>query len=768
MSIIQMGEEQIGHPSTAINELVKNSYDADADKCWVYTQYDKDPQKNFLVIKDNGLGMDKETLFGSWLITSRSSKRDEDRESRRSEIYERRFLGSKGIGRLAAMALGRYLTVITKKKNEPLYNWLRIDRELFRVEGLLNDISFPGGQIDDFKPLFSDGAYLEQFQLNRNGNLINIVGATPFWDFEEGTMIVLQDVDNSVKTIIEEEVEYSNLENTTFYKALVDLITPLRLNDQIQNDLVSEHIIDNKLKISNGTDTFELFYGTNFIVNHKKLGAEFEEVKSSQIIDFYDYRVFGKVTDSCDVSGKYVCRRVATDLRDEEFAIDAKYVLSDEGIRIRNLFDNDDVPLKYKDANVGEFYFDIRIYDLDDDSKDNMVKLLKVPGRREATQLMNQYLGLKVSKNGFGVKPYGEEDKDWLSLGAQRVKRHQVSIGPNQILGYTFLYSPQNDGLSEKTNREGFFENKAFIVFKKIINGILEEAGKRRGRYRAYHNLGRGRAISKLDRPDSEKFIQYIASRTEDQELKKFAEQFVLETNTALDNMQESLTLSQRLATLGTGLELVYHELSQPLSAIGGSLESLNNNIKKIGDQKLKATLANRADNIHEALEIIEELKDSLKPAIGKSRAIDFKPLDTFMKVLQMFREKIAKDGIKINVDAQLNDFSFKEVEYPFWIAFLNIINNAMYWLDFSDKEKMINFQLIDANTFLISNTSPLIPEEDLEIIFDYGITGKKERNATGLGLSFTRSMLDSINWEIEATNFTFGPGFYLKKPNKS
>ncbi len=65
MSIIQMGEEQIGHPSTAINELVKNSYDADADKCWVYTQYDKDPQKNFLVIKDNGLGMDKETLFGS-------------------------------------------------------------------------------------------------------------------------------------------------------------------------------------------------------------------------------------------------------------------------------------------------------------------------------------------------------------------------------------------------------------------------------------------------------------------------------------------------------------------------------------------------------------------------------------------------------------------------------------------------------------------------------------------------------------------------------
>ena len=80
MSIIQMGEEQIGHPSTAVNELVKNAYDADADKCYVYTQYDKDPTRNFLIIKDNGLGMNAETLFGNWLITSRSSKRNEDHD----------------------------------------------------------------------------------------------------------------------------------------------------------------------------------------------------------------------------------------------------------------------------------------------------------------------------------------------------------------------------------------------------------------------------------------------------------------------------------------------------------------------------------------------------------------------------------------------------------------------------------------------------------------------------------------------------------------
>ena len=67
--------------------------------------------KSFLIIWDNGLGMDSGTLFGDWLQPSVSKKRTGDKKSK---VFERNFLGSKGIGRLAAMALGEYLTVITK------------------------------------------------------------------------------------------------------------------------------------------------------------------------------------------------------------------------------------------------------------------------------------------------------------------------------------------------------------------------------------------------------------------------------------------------------------------------------------------------------------------------------------------------------------------------------------------------------------------------------------------------------------------------------
>lgn len=765
MSIIQMGEEQIGHPSTAINELVKNAYDADADKCLVYTQYDIDQTKNFLLIKDNGLGMNKDILFGDWLITSRSSKRDEDRDRRRSLIYERRFLGSKGIGRLAAMALGRYLTIITKQRNEDLYNWLRIDREVFKVESLLDDIAFSGGQIENFIELFSDSDLLNENNLVKNENLVNILSnKDQFPDFSEGTLIILQDVDNSIKTIIEEETNLKDLEETSIYKGLVDLVTPLKLNEKIQKELVKENIITDELRISNGSDTFELLYGINFLNNNENDEISFIEVIPSKLIDYYDYRIFGKVMEESSVVGKYICKRIDTDTRNEDLLISSEYLLSDEDLNKRNTIAFENIPTKYKDVNVGEFYFDIRIYDLDDDSKDKMVEILKANGRREAMQIMGRYLGLKVSKNGFGVKPYGEEEQDWLGLGAQRVKKHIVSIGPNQILGYTFLYSPQNDGLSEKTNREGFFENKAFIVFKKILSGILEETGQRRARYRLKHNLGRGRVSSKLERPDTEKFIQYILSRSQDQDIILKTKEFVHDTSTALDNMESTLSFSQRLASIGTGVELIYHELSQPISALGAATSSLNININKILDENLKRILLDRVNNIGTSVNLLETLRESLKPAIGKSLPRKFQPIETFKKVCYLFEHSFLDNNIIIEIKKNIEDIEIRSLEYVFWISFLNIINNANYWLKGIENRRIIIFEYDEPSIFVISNTGPKIPEDDLDLIFEYGITGKKERNATGLGLSFTRNMLLSCGYKIWAENREYGPAFYIQK----
>lgn len=758
MTIIQMGEELIGSPSTAVNELVKNSYDADADKCWVYTQYDKNPDRNFLIIKDNGLGMNSDILFGDWLKPSKSSKRQKDK---RSEIYNRRFLGSKGIGRLAAMALGKHLTVVSKQSTENQYNWIRINREDFKVESSLDQIQFPGGQITNYRDIFYDLDILKESNLNRNGILINILDNSPFSDFSEGTTIVIQGLDSSLSSLIEEEFETMEIDQTYIFKSLRDLITPLVFHSRIQKELVENKIIDNELKIDSGEETFELFYGINFIKNRIKGKIEFLLVESSKILDHFDYRIFGKTLEDGSVESIYECKRFEYESEKFSINIPKEYTQLKERKKIREI-EEINSERNEEPTGVGEFYFDIRIYDLDQDAKERMVKILKASGKREATATFSKFLGLKVSRNGFGIKPYGDEERDWLGLGAKRVQKHIVSIGPNQIIGNIFLYSPQNDCLKEKTNREGFYENKAFMKFKNIIGGILEETGRARAKYRLKHNLGR-KIKNTLTRPDTKKFIQYISNKYDDDDLINRANQFAKETDNALKNMKDSLSFSQKLASFGTGLELVYHELSQPITVLGSVNSSLNYNILQIESSDLKLKFSERLDNMQGAVDILDNLRESLRPAIGKSMPKFFRPVKTFKKVCHLFEKILEDSNIDLKFEGKNLDFEIKAQEYLFWVSFLNILNNAIYWLKFVYDNRIIIFE-IESDEIIISNTGPKIAEENLELIFEYGITFKKERNATGLGLSFTKNMLFTANWEIWAENRNIGPSFHLKK----
>ena len=766
MSIVQMGEELIGHPSTAINELVKNGYDADAGSCHLYIHYHPIKSNSFLIIADDGLGMDSDTLFGDWLQPSKSSKRDEDNQKRRSKIFNRRYLGSKGIGRLAAMALGEKLTVITKQSNEKEYNWISLDREQFKVEELLKEIKFPGGKVSSPLTFFSDEISFGNHKVKSSKELQKLLSENRFNTFSEGTLIIVQELDDAVSGIIEEEFEKEDsLQETSFFKSLRDLITPLQLNSKIQRELLSLEIISKELQIASGESTFEIYFAANLLGESETEKIDFVKVEPSAILDHYDYRVFGKVTDSADVHCRYLCKRIESDPKDEDLIIPQSYVLSDSEEKVRQL-DILESPEREQFPGVGEFYFDIRIYDLDGDAKDKIAKVLHASGRREATRRFKQYLGLKISKNGFGIKPYGEEDQDWLGLGALRVQKHITTIGPNQIIGNVFLYSPQNDSLSEKTNREGFFENRAFLTFKKILLGILDKTGRKRADYRLKHNLGR-QIRSKLERPDTEKFIQYILNKTSNKSIISASQKFIEETNTALDNMEDSLSFSERLASIGTGLELVFHELSQPISSLGASTYSLSFIIPTIIDRQTRRLVKEEVISIQAATDSLGILQDALRPAIGRTSPRKFLVIETLKKVLFLFEKSFKKDNIEINIKKNLEGFELNSQEYIFWIAFLNLINNSNYWLKQGPQKRVITIELLGTHTIVLSNTSPQIPEEYLERIFEYGVTMKKERKATGLGLAFTRRMLSTIGWEIYAENWDTGPAFYLQKQKK-
>ncbi len=758
-AIIQMGEELIGHPTTAINELVKNGYDADATRVDVYIHFSKESSQRFLIIVDNGLGMDSNTLFGPWLQPSVSGKRIGEGKSK---VFERNFLGSKGIGRLAAMALGNYLTVITKTSAEKEYNWLTLNKEKFKQESLLSNVEFPGGTSKDIESILRSEEVLNEKKNNFNTEVINWIRNKNKISFTEGTIVLVENLDDSIIKILSNEFLNGNiaLENMTFIRALKILVTPLYLNPRIQDELITKKILDKRYHVSLAESVFDLHFGCNLIPADKYENSEIK-IDEYAVISNYDYRIIGKVTSDGAVKGSYFCNRLIEDSFESKFEILPVDVFSEESDRVRKLetISNDELD----DPKVGDFFFDMRIFDRDPDAMDKLSKILKTSGRRETGAVLDQIIGLRISKNGFSIKPYGEEEKDWMGLGQMRVQNPTEIIGTNQLIGNIFLFSPKNDALMEKTNREGFFENSAFINFKKILRAILIQAGKKRYNFREKHSIGR-KISSKNTRPDTTRFLEFIKTITSDPKVIVKAESYLEDITTTLDNLENSLTFSQRLATLGSGLELVYHELAQPIAIIGKCLFAMKFPIGQINDLKVRNELISECNQIRKTNETLNTLKESLEPAIGKSRKVDFRPAETFNKVIYLLAKDILEYNIQVDIDERLTNYHIKDYEYNFWIAFLNVLNNAVYWLRYeTENKRTIRFTLGKDDEMIIFNNGPKIEQDELENIFNYGVSHKKEKTATGLGLAFTRSLLSSNGWEIWAENYSGGPAFIMK-----
>jgi signal transduction histidine kinase len=110
----RLGEELIPNPDQGILELVKNSYDADATICEIEL-FNTEEIGGSIVISDNGTGMDLETLQSGWLVIGKSEKEGaSDRTS-----LDRLRVGSKGLGRLAALRLGTHVELATRPKSQP-------------------------------------------------------------------------------------------------------------------------------------------------------------------------------------------------------------------------------------------------------------------------------------------------------------------------------------------------------------------------------------------------------------------------------------------------------------------------------------------------------------------------------------------------------------------------------------------------------------------------------------------------------------------------
>lgn len=100
--IDRLGSELVARQETAVSELVKNSYDADATEVRL-TFKDSSNIGGNLIISDDGVGMTKDQLINGFMRISSTDKL----RNPYSEMYRRKRAGRKGIGRFAVQRLGK-------------------------------------------------------------------------------------------------------------------------------------------------------------------------------------------------------------------------------------------------------------------------------------------------------------------------------------------------------------------------------------------------------------------------------------------------------------------------------------------------------------------------------------------------------------------------------------------------------------------------------------------------------------------------------------
>lgn len=360
--IHNLGEGLIKDSQTAISELVKNSYDADATK--VEAEFKNLNQENGkIVIKDNGEGMSKDEIKKKWMVLSTDNKRHDSI----SPKYGRIRLGEKGIGRFSVDKLGGRLTLVTKKKDESFSLKADFDWEQYnKGDTSLHEIKNPCEFIEP-EPNFKHGVKLI------------IRGVRDKWTKQKAKSII-----GELCQLIDPEEKDKNFEIRFTSNDWPDL------NGTLLNPLAG---------------------------------------KETHRIDF-------EIDDSGHFTRTVTIGNKQSDTNEEKR-----------------------IPLV-----CGPLKGNIRYY-----AKGITTAKAKL-SRTEKGQHPETHRGVKIRRDKFRVRPYGEEGDDWLEIRKRRsIRGGKFHVMDKYLGGTIHISNNDNPDLRDSTDRSSLLENDAFFEMREFV-----------------------------------------------------------------------------------------------------------------------------------------------------------------------------------------------------------------------------------------------------------------------------------------------------------
>ena len=489
-----------------------------------------------------------------------------------------------------------------------------------------------------------------------------------------------------------------------------------------------------------------------------------ETIEPYILFDLFDYKISGSI--SADGTGELTySSQKARNIADEEFSFDFGAA-----------------------TGCGKLDIDIRVYDREKEAIEFLIKRGLTDdsgnyfGNLKARQLLNEYNGIGVYRNGFRIRPLGDADFDWLKLNEQRIQNPSLRIGSNQVIGYVQIGSDEQSCLIEKSARDGLKENEAFNRLKDITKQVIAELEKRRFIYR--RRAGLSRPTLKVER-DLERLFSFddlkqdiqtklIASGSDKnttEEIIELINRDEEDKNKIADGIRQTVAIYQGQATLGKIIAVILHEGSRPLSYFRSRIPYLRRHYESFrkGDIETREKFMQIADGLGQNAMFFVELFSRLDPLAAEKRA-SRKPLELKKAIagaLSVFEYEMKFNNVSAKIIGP-DDFKFPAWAQDIYVIFTNLIDNSLYWIvEKKSSTRKIEVEIVTDGDSLIHinyrDTGPGIESEliESEVIFEPHFTTKP--GGTGLGLAIAGEAAGRNSLELIAFGSEEGTYFRLQ-----
>jgi len=425
--------------------------------------------------------------------------------------------------------------------------------------------------------------------------------------------------------------------------------------------------------------------------------------------------------------------------------------------------------LLQKVRKIGPFSITLRFFKLTGASKSDSERY---PYRSYQTNRRREWLelfgGIKIYRDNFNVRPYGDPEgpsSDWLSLGQRRSSnpaqssRKNWTVSPGNIAGTVNISRHLNPDLNDQSNRGGIIDSEEFRIFQRILMRVIKVF--ERDRSTIHHNLNLTydeENKAEKAKNESAKLVDQIkgnpAAATTETAI-KLSQGFEAQRDEIKELKAEQVML-RSLATLGTVLVSFSHEMAQLQTAMSGRSRDLE---ELLGEYISESSLSDIDNAFNPFIVLRDWAKDdqkvkqwfafalaSVRPERRRKRKIDFIEHLKALEALWMGFLAPKKIGVKLKIEEGIT-VEMKAHEIDIDSIFNNLIVNSYEALN---KEMPAGERWIEIDVKSGGPTEVIVQYEDNgpgldptiskpNSVFDYSVTTKTDQagnlNGTGLGM---------------------------------